>query len=150
VDTDRLMEFLAKEGFRPTLAAPGDVRFKYDGGNYGVWFPPGDDQYVAITFPKFWQVGSPEEEVRALRAANEATVGTKVAQVTIMPDQWVWAEIQMYLTAPEQLEAVFLRCLDTLKYAVDRFVEAMRKSQPLPDKRIELKRQDVTRWMHKN
>lgn len=150
MDSDRLMEFLAKEGFRPTPSGPGDVRFKYDGGHYGVWFPPTDDQYVSITFPNFWKIGSPEEESRALRAANAAGLGTKAAKVSIMPDQGVWAEIQMFVTAPEQLETVFLRCLDTLKYAVSKFVEAMRKSEPLPDKRIELKREDVTRWMHGN
>lgn len=150
MDTDRLMEFLAKEGFRPTLAAPGDVRFKYDGGTYGVWFPPPDEQYVAITFPNFWKVASPEEEVRALRAANEANAGTKVAKVNILQEGRVWAEIQMYATAPEQLEATFLRSLDTLKYAVSRFVEAMRKSEPLPDRRIELKREEVTRFLHGN
>lgn len=150
MDTDRLMDFLAKEGFRPTLAGPGDVRFKYDGGLYGVWFPPPDDQYVAITYPNFWKIGSPEEEVRALRAANEAALGTKVAKVTIMAEGRVWAEIQMFATAPEQLEGVLLRCLETLKYAVSRFVDAMKKSEPLPDKRVELKREEVSRWMHGN
>ena len=123
MDTDRLMEFLAREGFRPALAGPGDVHFKFEGGSYGIWLPPTDDQYVAISFPKFWKIGSPEEELRALRAAHDATLHTKVAQITIMPEQWVWAEIQMFITAPEQLEAILARCLDTLKYAVSRFVE---------------------------
>ena len=149
MDTDRVMEFLSKEGFRPTLEKPGDVRFKYDGGYYIVWFPPSDDQYVAIVYPNFWKIGSPEEESRALRAANEAELCTKVAKVTLFEGR-VGAEVQVYVTAPEQFEATLMRCLDTLKYAVSRFVEAMKKTEPLPDKRIELKRDEVTRWMHGN
>ena len=150
MDTDRLMDFLAREGFRAELAAPGDVRFKFEGGFYGIWFPPPDEQYVAIGFPKFWRIRSPEEEARALRAANEASVGTKVVKVFILPDGWAYAEAQMYLSAPDQLEAVLLRCLDTLRYAVSRFADAMRKSEPLPDERIALKREEVTRFLHEN
>lgn len=150
MDTDRVVEFLTREGFRPTLEKPGDVRFKYEGGFYGVWFPPPDEQYVAITFPNFWKVTSPEEEVRALRAANEAGVHTKVAKISIQPEGQVWAELQLFTTAPEQFEGVFLRCLDTLKYAVGRFADAMKQSEPLPDQRIALKREQVTRFLHGN
>jgi hypothetical protein len=150
MDTDRLMDFLTREGFRPTLASPAGIRFKFEGGFYGVWFPPPDDQYVAIVFPGFWKVGSPEEEVRALRAANAASVETKVVKVFIGPEGHVGAEAQMYVTATEQLEAVFVRCLDTLRYAVSRFVDAMRKSEPLGDERIALKREEVTRFLHDN
>lgn len=70
MDTDRLMSFLPQEGFRPTLAAGGEVRFKYEGGHYAIRMLPGDDQYVSISSPNFWELRSPEETIRALRAVN--------------------------------------------------------------------------------
>jgi len=150
MDTDHLMDFLASEGFRATLVAPGEVHIKIDGGLYIIWFPPPDDQYVAVSFPGFWKISSPEEGARALRAANEASIGTKVVKVFVAPEGRVSAEAQMYVSAPEQIEAVFLRCVDTLKYAVSRFVDVMRKPESPPDERIALKREEVTRFLREN
>ncbi len=151
MDAGRLMDFLSKEGFRPSLAAPGDVRFKYEGGNYMVRLLPKDDQYVVISYANFWRIGSPEEEIRALRAANQATLATKVAKIGVVESQHnVWADAELLVTQPEQFEALFYRTLGILKAAVARFVELMRASEPLPDKRVELKREEVTRWMHGN
>lgn len=151
IDANRLMDFLSREGFRPTLAAPGDVRFKYEGGSYMVRLLPNDDQYVVVTYPNFWRIGGPEEEIRALRAANQATQAIKVAKVAVLEEQHnVWADAELLVTQPEQFEALFYRSLGILKAAVAKFVELMRASEPLPDKRVELKREEVTRWMHGN
>jgi len=151
MDTDRLMEFLANEGYRPTLAAEGDVRFKFEGGNYGIRFMANDPQWVSISYPNFWEIRTPDEELRALRAASEATQTTKVAKVNLIQAQHnVWAEAELLVERPEQFEAVFKRLLAILKAAVARFAELMRKSEPLPDKRIELRREQITRFMHGN
>ncbi|MGA2383902.1 MAG: hypothetical protein ABSG61_10780 [Gemmatimonadales bacterium] len=151
MDTDRLMEFLTKEGFRPSLAAGGDIRFKYESGHYCIRFAPNDDQYVAVGYPNFWALRSPAETVRALRAANEVSQWIKVAKIIVLEAQNdVWAEAELLIERPEQFEALFGRSLSILKAAVARFAESMRKSEPLPDERVTLKREEVTRWTHGN
>ena len=151
MDTDRLMGFLAQEGFRPSLVAGVEVRFKYEGGHYYIRWAPGDDQYVAIGYPNFWSLRSPEETVRALRAANEAAQSIKVGKILVLEEHHnVWAELELLIERPEQLEALFARSLSVLTVVVARFVELMRKSEPLADERIALKREEITRWMHGN
>jgi hypothetical protein len=151
MDTDRLMEFLTREGFRPSLAAEGDVRFKYEGGHYAVRFVANDPQWVLVSYPNFWQIGSPEEELRALRAAGETSQVTKIVKIHVVAQQHnVWAEAELLIERPEQFEALFPRTLSILRSGVAKFVELMKKSEPLPDKRIELRREEVTRWMHGN
>lgn len=51
---------------------------------------------------------------------------------------------------PEQFEAVFSRSLPIIRAGVARFIELMRKSEPLPDARVALGREEVTRWSHGN
>ena len=151
IDTNRIMEFLAKEGFRATLAAPGDIRFKYEGGQYLIRTAANDDQYLSITFPNFWRIEGPEEETRAMRAANQVTQSIKVGKVYVLEEYHsAWADVELLIVQPEQFEALFPRALDILKAAAKKFVELMRASEPLPDKRVELKREEVTRWMHGN
>ncbi len=151
MDVDRLMEFLAREGFRPTREAPGDISFKFERGCYLIRMFPNDDQYVVVIYPNFWRIQDPGEEVRALRAANEVTQRIKVGKVYVLESGHnVWADAELLVTQPEQFEALFYRCLEILKAATVRFAELMRASEPLPDKRVELKREEVTRWMHGN
>jgi len=151
MDTDRLMEFLTQEGFRPTLAARGEVRFKYEGGNYTIRVLPDDDHYVSISYPDFWELRSPDETIRALRAANQAAQLTKVAKIHVLETRHnVWAEAELLFEGAEQFKALFPRSLSIIKAGVGRFVELMRKSEPLPDKRIALAREDITRWMREN
>lgn len=151
MDTDRLMFFLSQEGFRPTPGAGGEVRFKYEGGHYTIRQLPDDAQYVSISYPNFWQLRSPEETVRAWHAANLAAQTTKVAKVHVLETHnQVWAEAELLIERPEQFEALFLRMLAILKAVVGKFVELMKKSEPLPDARVALGREDVTRWTHGN
>jgi hypothetical protein len=151
MDTDRLMFFLSQEGFRPTLSAPGDIRFNYEGGHYMIRLLPDDPQYVAVSYPNFWQLRSPEETVRAYRAANLASQAIKVAKIHVMESaKSVWADAELLVECPEHFDALFARTLSILKAAVGRFTEFMLKSEPLPDRRIVLGREDVTRWTHGN
>ena len=151
MDTDRMMEFLTQEGFRPTFAESGEVRFKYEGGHYAIRSAPGDDQYVAIVYPNFWPIGSPEEELRALRAANEAGQLVKVAKIHVLETHHnVWAEAELLVERPEQFEALFGRTLSILKAGVAKFAELMRTPEPVLDERIALRREEVSRRTHGN
>ena len=56
MDTDRLIEFLTQEGFRPTLAGAGELRFKYEGGHCAIRLLPDDDQHVSVSHTNFWEL----------------------------------------------------------------------------------------------
>jgi hypothetical protein len=145
------MEFLATEGYRPSLDSDGDIRFKHDGGHYLIHLESGDDQYVSVVFPRFWPLESQEEIARAFRAANRAGTNTKVAKVEVLEEQKdVWAEIELLIERPEQLEEQFHRVLALIQGAVDEFAAQMRASAPLADRRVALARGEVTRFLAEN
>lgn len=149
--TDRLMEFLAAEGYRPSLDTDGDILFKFEGGHYLIRLDPADEQYASISFPNFWSIETAEEGTRALRAANCATMLTKVAKVVVVEDQdEVWSEADLFVECPEQLEALLGRALDAIKAGVAKFTALMRASEPLQGERIALRREEVTRFLHGN
>ena len=149
--TDRLMEFLSCEGYRPSLEPTGMVHFKHEGGFYMVRLDPDDDQYVSIAYQNFWQLRSPEERTRALRAASQATYAIKVAKVVVLEGHDnVWAQADLFVEGPEQLEAVFARVLGAIRAGVSEFVQLMRASEPLGDERITLRREEITRFQHGN
>jgi hypothetical protein len=103
-----------------------------------------------VAFPGFWCAQSDEELVRCYRAASGAGEGTKVAKVVVLDDRSAWAVAELLVERFEQFQAFFPRALNILKYASNRFADLMRKSEPLPDKRIELKRGEITRFSHEN
>lgn len=149
--TDRWMEFLAAEGYRPSLDADGDVTFKGDGGYYLILMDPADEQFVSINFPNFWSLDSADEKARALGAANSATMLTKVAKVVVVEvrDE-VWAVADLFLEGPEQMQDLVGRALDTIKAGVAKFTELMRASEPMQDEHITLRREEVNRFTHGN
>ena len=149
--TDHLMEFLTNEGYRPTLRPDGDIAFKSDGGFFLIRLDPNDDQYFAIAFPNFWPLKDESEVVRALRAANRVTTRTKAAKVIVLEKRRdVWVTVEFFAHGTEQFEATFGRLLSGLRYAVQKFGEEMRASEPLADGRIALSRGQVTRFQHGN
>lgn len=149
--TDRLMEFLATEGYRPSLRPGGDIVFKSDGGLYVIRPDPSDNQYLAIAFPNFWPLETEAEFTRALRAANRATAGTKAAKVIVLEEyRDVWATVEFFADGTAQFEATFDRILAALRFAVQKFGDQMRASEPLGDQRIALAPGEVTRFQHGN
>jgi len=149
--TDRLMEFLATEGYRPSLRPGGDIVFKSDGGLYVIRPDPSDGQYLSIAFPNFWPLKTDAEVTRAFQAANRATAGTKAAKVIVLEEyRDVWATVESFADGTAQFEATFDRILAALRFGVQKFGDEMRASEPLADERIELARGEVTRFQHGN
>ena len=126
LDVKRFAEFLTGEGYRPTVDGDRFVTFKHEGGFYYVDLDPTDRSYVRVVFPGFWKLAGPEEHLRALAAANTATLTIKTAKVVIMPDEpKVSAAVELFVQTAEQLEAMLPRCLTCLQAAVRRFGEEM-------------------------
>ena len=150
MDANRLIEFLTQEGFRPSQAGPLEVRFKFEGGHYAVRWYADDERFVCVVFPGFWRAQGDQELARCYRAASGASEGTKIAKVVVLEDRTVWAAAELLVVGFEQFQEFLPRTLSILKYAASRFADLMRQSEPGPDRRIELKRGDITRFTHEN
>jgi len=149
--SDRLMEFLSTEGYRPTLRPDGDIVFKHEGGTFVIRFDPSDDEYLSIAYPNFWRLTTDAEVTRALRAANRATVRVKAVKILVFEEyRGVWASVEFFAESTSQFETTFSRTLTVLRAGVERFGEEMRASEPLEDERIALTREEVMRFKHGN
>jgi predicted aspartyl protease len=123
------LDYLAGEGYRPTVDSDGDVIFKDEGKTYYIEVDTNDAEYFRLVFPNFWEIESDAERERVIRAANYATMKTKVAKVYMRSDgKDTVASIEMFLSQPEQFKAVFPRAMSALRSSVNNFVEAMKQS----------------------
>jgi hypothetical protein len=127
--TERCVEFLKAEGFRPSVDENGEVCFRFEGGHYVAQFQPDDPEYARLLYPYFWPLRNDDEVRRAFAAANEVTKLTKAAKVFVVADRGrgdVCASIESFVQCPEQFEAGLGRSLRTLQIATRRFGEQMR------------------------
>jgi len=122
------MDFLAQEGYQPSIDSEGDVKFKAEGRTYYVIVDEEDETYFRLLFPNFWDIGSTEELTRALLAANHATMRTKVAKVYVHDDgKDTSAAIEMFIDPPGDFKLTFNRSMRALMVSVNTFVEKMKE-----------------------
>lgn len=120
------MDFLAREGYRPSLNGNSLVVFKEEGRTYVIPVDTQDPAYFQLLFPNFWSIDDSSDFAKAILAANETTRITKVAKVYVRDDgKNVTAAIEMLLDRPEDFAPVFRRSLSAIKSAVKTFVEKM-------------------------
>jgi hypothetical protein len=118
--------FLRSEGYAPNVDSDGDVRFKFEGGNYIIFAYEKDPQYFLLMFPGFWPIESPEELQRALVAANTVNRDTKVVKISLNPDLTdVSATVEAFLPTPESFQQVFSRAINVTKVGVKKFMDFM-------------------------
>ena len=123
------VEFLEREGYRPTIDDAGDVLFKCEGRCYYLMVDDDDPIYFRLLFPNFWSIDGPLEHQRALLSAAEVTAEIKVAKIYVLGDD-TQAAAEMFLAAPDDLPRVFDRALRALQGAVRRFCELMQDRRP--------------------
>jgi hypothetical protein len=122
------VNFLAGEGYRPTVDSDGDVVFKHEGGSYFIAVNTQDPAYFRLVFPGFWSIDSDQELEHAILEANNATMNTKVAKVFVISERRnTWAAIELFFADSEQFAGVFERSMAALRHAVDQFVRGMRQ-----------------------
>lgn len=105
------LDFLASEGFRPEVDEDGDVRFRHEGRTLFLFRDPKDPEYFRISLPGAWECEGPEEEARALAAANAVNRDLKVVKCVLV-DGVVWISVEQLLDPPDTFRAVFARLLD--------------------------------------
>lgn len=123
--TDVYVEYLANEGYRPELDKDGDVMFKKESGTYLIMVDKDDAEYFRLSFPNFWPLKTPEDQSKALEACNYANRMSKVAKLTMFPNN-VWANIELYVPNREGFKPVFERSLRSLTNAISNFAKRMR------------------------
>lgn len=120
------VDYLTKEGYRPTVDSDGDVVFMHEGGTYYIDIDTGDPQYFRLVFPNFWEIESADELARVMVAANYATMRTKAAKIYVRSDgQNTVASIEMFFANPEQFRDVFHRAMSALQASLINFREKM-------------------------
>jgi hypothetical protein len=106
-------DFLASEGFRPSVDEDGDIRFRHEGRTLFLFRDPKDPEYFRVALPGAWECESPEEETRALAAANAVNRDLKVVKCVLV-DGVVWISVELFLDPPEAFRPVFSRLLDVI------------------------------------
>lgn len=123
---DLYKQFLTAEGFHPDVDG-SLVIFKSEGKGYILNADDGDGEYFQLIFPNFWNIENDKERSRAYKAANDATMGTKVAKIYVREDgKNVWGSIEMFIEKPEQFKPVFTRSMAALMAGVNTFVTKMK------------------------
>ena len=123
---DVYQEWLANEGYRPTLDKDGDLVFKFEGGTYILFANDDDTMYYRLTFPSFWPIENDEERERARRAIDQTNATIKVAKLYFTDeDNNIWAAIEMLLPEPEMIRDIFDRTIRILKASVNEFRSRM-------------------------
>jgi len=120
------VDFLKQEGYVPDVNSDGNVEFKYEGGRYLIVIDPKDKNFFALVFPGFWKVEGDEQRQKALAAANQASMGTKVAKVFVGKTTAI-ASFEGFLKEPSDFATVFKRAIAGLRLAVKTFADEMNK-----------------------
>jgi hypothetical protein len=127
--TDVYIEYLTVEGYRPELDKDGDIKFKREGGLYLLMPDKDDEEYFRLSFPNFWALKTDAERAKALEACNYTNRVSKVAKLTMFPDN-VWANIELYVPNREAFKPVFGRSIRSIGNAVSNFAKRMKEEPP--------------------
>lgn len=119
-----VLEFLAEEGFRPSLDDEGDVVFKYEGSWYFLVTSRDDATYFALYHLRFWPLDDAAERLRAHEAAALAHMNIRIGRVTVLDDN-VSASIDAYLPDDQAWRGLLMRNLSGLQALVRAFRESM-------------------------
>ncbi|HTN53237.1 MAG TPA: hypothetical protein VML50_12590 [Anaeromyxobacter sp.] len=119
-------DFLKQEGYAPSINADGNVAFKYEGGSYVIIIDPKDKNFFQLLFPGFWKFEGEEDRRRALNAANQAMMSTKVAKVWVTKTN-VIATFELIVKDPSDISFFFRRALGGVRLAVKTFADEMNK-----------------------
>jgi hypothetical protein len=125
---EMVRNFLAEEGFRPTLDKDGDIVFKVEGHRFFVELDAKDEQYFRVARESFWDLDSDEVRARAAVAANETMRRLKAVKV-LLGTKVVYAVIELFCEPPSSFIDVLPRTIDSLQSAVTRFCEKMNEEK---------------------
>lgn len=126
--TDKYLEILSEEGFRPVLDEDGGIVFKYEGIKFLVDAQEDDPEYFRILYIYIWVAQSNEERLKAERVAIEIMNSYKVIKILQWDNGFV-ATIEMFLPSVDTIRPVLNRILSMLKFIGKEFSNLMNKPE---------------------
>ena len=126
--TEKYLEILSEEGFRPVLDDSGGINFKYEGVNYVVDVQEDDPEYFRILYIYIWVAQSNEERLKAERVAGKIMNSYKVVRILQWDNGFV-ATIEMFLPSVDVIRPVLNRILSLLKFIGKEFSDLMNKPE---------------------
>ncbi|MDR0599456.1 MAG: YbjN domain-containing protein [Treponema sp.] len=123
---DMYVMYLRDEGYRPSVDSDGDVVFKAEGLNFYIDVDDEDLESFRVVLPKFWELESPEERIRAYEVANYINRTTKVAKVFIISSEDdVSMDANIYIGKPDDFKLHFRRMINLLIAELREFRDKM-------------------------
>jgi hypothetical protein len=128
--TDRYVELLANEGYRPTVddREATEIEFKVEGIRFHAMLDENDPEFVAITL--CYRLDGAYGIERLLALANDFARRIKVVKVLIYPDaevaRFAYETLCSGTLAPELLQ----RAISFLRGASDEYFQELREAEP--------------------
>jgi len=123
------LDFLANDGFRPSLNSDGEIMFHFEGKICYLQTTADDAEYLRIIIVNFRPVADAADLARVNAAAQDATGGTKVVKIfTLDGDTWCVAEF--LLPEPSRFVDVFPRTLSAMRAALRTFEKSLAGKAP--------------------
>lgn len=119
-------DYLAEEGYKPSIDDDGDVRFKREGDVYFIAVSEKDPEFFTVVLPNIWPIESEAERAKVLAAADASNSNSKVAKAYTVKDN-VWVGIEFFVARPEDFKPVFKRAMSALDNGVANFVAKMKE-----------------------
>jgi hypothetical protein len=120
------VDYLKGEGYSPEVNSDGNVSFKYEGMKYLILIDPKDRAFYQLALPGFWKIDGDDQRQKALAAANQAMLSTKVAKVLVFKTA-VSASFELLTKDPADFSATFRRGLSSIQLAAKKFSDEMTK-----------------------
>jgi hypothetical protein len=115
---------LQDEGYRPRIDDNGDVVFKCEGRTLVLVAYEDDAPFFRLRLANVWEIESPEEEQRALRAMDTVNARLKVVKLNLMHDH-VWVLVELFFDPFETFKNVLQRCIRLIFLAASDFRDEM-------------------------
>jgi len=115
---------LQDEGYRPRIDDSGDVVFKCEGRTLVLMADEDDAPFFWLLLPNVWEIESPEEEQRALRAMDAVHARRKVVKLNLMHDH-VRVSVELFFDPIETFKNVLQRCICLIFLAASEFRDEM-------------------------
>ncbi len=126
--TEKYLEILSEEGFRPVVEDNGGIGFKYEGIKFVVDVQEDDPEYFRILHMYIWVAQSNKERVKAERVAVEIMNTYKVIKILQWDNGFV-ATIEMFVPSLDVIQPVLNRILNMLKFIGNEFSDLMNKPE---------------------
>lgn len=127
---EMLMTYLLEEGYNPLPDGEG-IAFKKEGRTFSTFPDPGDPLFFNL-YCYFDFEGRVPSRQAGLEAANDVNRSVKAIKVTLSdpanPSR-VGFGVEAPLPLTESFRAIFDRCLHTIGYSAEQFIERLGKPE---------------------